>query len=175
MDVILHEIGHMLGLLHEHQNPANQIQWNVQVLNEVLSGAPNFWTPKIIERNIIERYSTNRVTGTVFDPSSIMLYPIDASWTLNGFSTGWNTTLSQLDIQHIRTLYPFPKTVTNTSPIVQAVEDGSTLITNQTDDPNNPIIMNEGIQARQLTAGGLLLGLAAGGLAINQIVKLFRQ
>jgi len=42
----------------------------------------------------------------VFDPESIMLYPIPAHWTKNGFSSGLNTDLSPKDRKFIRQEYP---------------------------------------------------------------------
>jgi serralysin len=43
---------------------------------------------------------------TTLDSKSIMLYPIKKSWTLDGFSSGLNTTLSPIDIAFIRMMYP---------------------------------------------------------------------
>ena len=41
--VVLHEFGHALGLIHEHQNPAGGIQWNQVEVVKDLSGPPNNW------------------------------------------------------------------------------------------------------------------------------------
>ena len=38
--VILHEFGHALGLIHEHQNPVNKIKWNKPAVIADLSGPP---------------------------------------------------------------------------------------------------------------------------------------
>lgn len=175
LDVILHEIGHMIGLLHEHQNPSSSINWNVQVLNEVLAGPPNFWTPRMIEQNIIERYNTNQVTGTEFDPNSIMLYPVDPTWTVDGFSTAWNQTLSATDIAYAQRLYPFPNSVGVTTPVVKTLEDNSTLITNMTDDPNNPVLINPPIEGAKFSAGGMILGAFATAVVAGQVYKYFRN
>ena len=104
--VILHEFGHALGLGHEHQNPEGGIKWNIEEVVKDLSGAPNFWDRETIEHNVLRAYSQDRVLSTVLDPKSIMMYPIPQEWTLNSFSTGFNTELSQIDRQFIAELYP---------------------------------------------------------------------
>jgi hypothetical protein len=43
--------------------------------------------------------------NNVFDPLSIMLYPIPAEHTKNGFTVGWNTQLSEQDKQLIAENY----------------------------------------------------------------------
>ncbi len=49
--VVLHEFGHAIGMIHEHQNPiANPIQWNKPNVIAALSGSPNFWPPETIQR-----------------------------------------------------------------------------------------------------------------------------
>ncbi len=50
--VMLHEFGHALGMIHEHQNPANPIQWNEQVVIAALSGPPNFWDKQTVHSNL---------------------------------------------------------------------------------------------------------------------------
>src|SRR5579859_6218861 len=43
--VVLHEFGHALGLIHEHQNPYGEaIQWNRDAVIRDLSGPPNSWS-----------------------------------------------------------------------------------------------------------------------------------
>jgi serralysin len=104
--VVLHEFGHALGMIHEHQNPIGGVKWNRPAVIADLSGPPNKWSKKTIERNMFKKYDPDEGTGTAFDPQSIMLYPIPKSWTLDGFSTQLNKELSQDDIQLMRTVYP---------------------------------------------------------------------
>jgi len=40
----LHEIGHALGLLHEHQSPFAGIHWDDEAVYAELAGPPNFWS-----------------------------------------------------------------------------------------------------------------------------------
>jgi serralysin len=104
--VVLHEFGHALGLIHEHQNPKGGIPWNEDAVIADLSGPPNNWDLATIKRNMFEQYSPDAVSGTEVDAQSIMMYPIPAAWTLNGFSAGFNSELSEKDKTFIRFAYP---------------------------------------------------------------------
>jgi len=103
--VILHEFGHALGLGHEHQSPIGGIKWNAEQVYKELGGSPNFWDKQTVDNNVLIPYNSNQVIGTQLDPKSIMMYPIPASWTLDGFSTGFNGILSELDKSFIASVY----------------------------------------------------------------------
>jgi hypothetical protein len=103
--VILHEFGHALGLIHEHQNPVGSIKWNKPAVIADLSGPPNNWDPATIEHNMFEQYPSNEIAGTRLDWHSIMLYPIPKSWTTDGTSGGMNNDLSQADKDFIAKQY----------------------------------------------------------------------
>lgn len=105
--VVLHEFGHALGLIHEHQNPNTPIAWNKPAVIADLSKPPNSWTPEVIEHNIFKKYNLAELSTTPLDAESIMMYPIPASWTLDGFSAGLNHELSDLDKGLIRSAYPW--------------------------------------------------------------------
>jgi serralysin len=104
--VVLHEFGHALGLIHEHQNPAGGIQWNKEQVIKDLSGPPNNWPLAVIEHNMFEPQSKEETNFTKLDPKSIMMYPIPKRWTTNGFSVGLNTTLSATDKKFTHQQYP---------------------------------------------------------------------
>jgi serralysin len=103
--VVLHEFGHALGLIHEHQNPQGGIEWNEPAVIADLSGPPNEWDEETIRRNVLDRYPKGDVSATPVDGESIMMYPIPASWTLDGFSSDLNDDLSAQDIAFIREEY----------------------------------------------------------------------
>jgi serralysin len=104
--VVLHEFGHALGLVHEHQNPGGEIHWDRAAVIRDLSGPPNNWTLDEIERNVFQPYAKQETNFTKLDPQSIMIYPIQKLWTTNGFSFGWNSALSPTDKAFIRVQYP---------------------------------------------------------------------
>ena len=105
--VVQHEFGHALGLIHEHQNPDHPISWNRAAVIADLSGPPNNWDLQTIEHNIFQQYDPATLSSTPTDAQSIMMYPIPARWTTDGFSAGLNRGLSETDQQFIRTAYPW--------------------------------------------------------------------
>ena len=106
-DVVLHEFGHALGLIHEHQNPKGGIVWNEAAVIADLSGPPNNWDLDTIRRNVLDKYTPDTIAeSTEVDEKSIMMYPIPASWTDGSFSAGMNGDLSELDKRLIREAYP---------------------------------------------------------------------
>lgn len=104
--VVLHEFGHALGLIHEHQNPGSVINWNKENIYRELSGPPNSWSKETIDRNMFQPYQQSETNYTAVDPKSIMMYPIPASWTTDGFSAGFNDALSDQDKTFIHEQYP---------------------------------------------------------------------
>jgi serralysin len=104
--VVLHEFGHALGLIHEHQNPSGQITWNRQVVIDDLSSSPNNWSLDVIEQNVFAPHNAKETNFTQLDPKSIMMYPIPAQWTSDGFSTELNHSLSMQDRRFIQQQYP---------------------------------------------------------------------
>ena len=104
--VVLHEFGHALGLIHEHQNPAGGIKWNKPEVIRSLSGPPNDWDLRTIEHNMFEPNAAAETNFTKVDGASIMMYSIPANWTTDGFSVGLNTDLSPLTSQFIHEQYP---------------------------------------------------------------------
>lgn len=103
--VVLHEFGHALGLIHEHQNPKQAVKWNRAAVIADLSGPPNNWNAATIENNMFRRYDKKAVIASPTDPKSIMMYPIPKSWTTDGFTAGMNSVLSPTDVDIIRQAY----------------------------------------------------------------------
>jgi hypothetical protein len=103
---IIHEFCHALGMIHEHQNPfGHGIQWNeakVYQWARITQG----WDKQTTYLNIIERYKTDQVNGSEFDPKSIMLYFYPKELTIDGMGTKANHTLSFLDQEWLKHIYP---------------------------------------------------------------------
>lgn len=104
--VVVHEFGHALGCIHEHQSPKATLKWNVAAVYQAFSGAPNFWSKEGIDHNILQKYSPAGISATAFDEDSIMLYQFDGSLFTDGHGTPSNTKLSAKDKQFIGTMYP---------------------------------------------------------------------
>jgi hypothetical protein len=104
--VVIHEFGHALGCIHEHQNPSTDIPWNKAAVYEYYGGPPNNWTKEQVDTNLFTRYSADITQFSAFDRESIMLYPIPNEFTEGDFEVGWNRVLSATDKSYIATLYP---------------------------------------------------------------------
>lgn len=100
--VVLHEFGHALGLVHEHQLPAGGIQWDKPAVYADLEPK---WSREKIQQNLFDTIDPAEAAMTNLDPLSIMMYPIKKNWTLTGFSTGLNAKLSATDIAFIHNMY----------------------------------------------------------------------
>lgn len=103
--VVVHEFGHALGCIHEHQNPKGGIKWNEAKVYQMFSGPPNNWSKDEIYHNIIEKYSLDQLNATKFDPKSIMLYSFPPELIVGGHGTANNTQLSAGDKRYIGKMY----------------------------------------------------------------------
>ena len=104
--VVLHEFGHALGCIHEHQSPAGGIPWDKDVVYRDLSGPPNRWSKAQIDANMFTQYNQNQTQFTDLDPASIMMYSFPSAWTGGKLATRWNTVLSPVDKSYIAAMYP---------------------------------------------------------------------
>lgn len=102
----IHEFGHALGMIHEHQHPLAAIPWDKEKVYAYYAGAPNYWTKDKVDTNFFTKYSTTQTQYSAYDKMSIMHYSISSNLTTNGFSVGSNTVLSPTDKQFIATVYP---------------------------------------------------------------------
>ncbi|MEO8671967.1 MAG: hypothetical protein ABI411_11680 [Tahibacter sp.] len=74
----LHELGHVLGMEHEHQNPNAGIKWHDEAVYTSLGQPPNNWSRQTTFRNILQKLDTTLVQGSTWDPDSIMEYEFEA-------------------------------------------------------------------------------------------------
>jgi len=106
----LHEIGHTLGMPHEHQSPFSGIVWKEEDVYAYFGGPPNEWSREVTFRNVISKLSPAQVEGSSWDPDSIMEYIFPAGLISQpaAYQQGIDPpgTISPLDVQWMRTWYP---------------------------------------------------------------------
>jgi len=118
--VTLHEIGHVLGMEHEHQSPNCEIVWNeTAVISHFQSEFG--WGESHSRSQVIDRMPTEGREGTEWDPASIMHYPFEAHlirgpepYDRDGVPE--NFELSDEDIKFAQ--YWYPAEVREVSPLV---------------------------------------------------------
>ena len=102
--VALHEFGHALGLMHEHQNPFANISWDKPKVYAYYA-ATQGWSQQMVDAQVLNKQAFEPTQHTNLDPQSIMSYSIPVSLTTNGFSIPWNTELSTIDKEFIGKMY----------------------------------------------------------------------
>jgi hypothetical protein len=106
----LHEIGHTLGMPHEHQNPFAGIMWDEPKVYEFLGGPPNNWDRAKTFHNVLRKLDPAEVQGSTWDPDSVMEYRFPAGLILQpeqyrgGISPPGS--ISALDSEFVRQWYP---------------------------------------------------------------------
>lgn len=97
--VVIHEFGHALGMIHEHQSPSSTLEFNKNELYDYMAQAPNCWTKDIVDSNIIERFDkeSELYDYSQFDKNSIMIYPMFGWWTRSCINIPFSGSLSKLD------------------------------------------------------------------------------
>lgn len=104
--VVLHEFGHVLGLVHEHcLVDGNPIEWKKDKVYGFYRAEPNKWSDEEIDENIFKRYENTELIGGVYDPTSIMIYGIPKELLESGKEIKWNQTISKGDKKVINDAY----------------------------------------------------------------------
>jgi hypothetical protein len=104
--VVLHEFGHALGLLHEHFHPNSSINLNRNKTINHFMNAYGF-SEADVEHNLLRKYCINQLSCSEFDPDSIMIYNIPSDCTDDGKEYQQQIRLSEIDKLFISKVYPF--------------------------------------------------------------------
>lgn len=107
--VIYHEFGHGLSLIHEHQNPSlRPISWDsaaVYAHHLQVDG----WDSLMVNWNVFRKYDTTITQYSAYDRASIMHYAIPAFLVKDPADVvPWNSVLSATDKAFIALMYPRP-------------------------------------------------------------------
>lgn len=103
--VAIHEFGHALGMIHEHQHPLASIPWDKPKVYAYYKQTQG-WSTQQVDVNIFQKYSTTETNYSAYDRASIMHYPVEEELTIGDFSVEWNTVLSPADKSFIGMVYP---------------------------------------------------------------------
>ncbi|MCI0360156.1 MAG: M12 family metallopeptidase [Planctomycetaceae bacterium] len=122
LGVILHEFGHALGMVHEHQSPgAGGVRFKSAAELLPYFSVRGLRTIEAIEFNIVRRYQASELKRfSVFDPDSIMLYSFPAELTTNNQGTKQNTVLSAKDKEFVGLMYGTRGGTTPVTPVTPA-------------------------------------------------------
>jgi hypothetical protein len=113
--VALHELGHALGCIHEHQSTEGTIPWNKNAVYQYYSSTQH-WSRPQIDFQVLSKAAFGSLNATRLDPHSIMYYPLPADLLDHSQSgwekyvSDWNLNLSEMDRQFIGEQYGKPLT-----------------------------------------------------------------
>jgi hypothetical protein len=99
----LHEFGHALGLLHEHQHPQNSLEWDKQAVHDYFVNES--FPEEVLQGQIFDPVTGSDVQITPYDSQSVMHYPLPPHLTHNRQVVAENFSLSEGDKEAIRRLY----------------------------------------------------------------------
>ncbi|XXG99432.1 hypothetical protein Hte_005771 [Hypoxylon texense] len=96
----LHELGHSLGMIHEHMSPACLIEWHEEAVLAICGGDKRRAHIDYFQAKESETRHSN------FDPESIMIYNIPPSLMKNHVETNPGNDLSEMDKEWAGKFYP---------------------------------------------------------------------
>jgi serralysin len=121
--IVLHEFGHALGFIHEHQASQSDIPWDKEKVYSFFGGDPNNWARSTVDLNVFAKYSQESTNSSAYDRLSIMHYFFPPELTTDGSAFSWNTTLSATDMSFARQVYPFPPAPPTSTGVLKTGDD----------------------------------------------------
>ncbi len=103
--VVLHEFGHTLGCIHEHERPDNGIPWDKPKVYQYYKDRDG-WSKEEVDENVFSKYDITQIRASKLDKKSIMMYAVPNELTKGNYEIGWNNSLSESDKKFIAKLYP---------------------------------------------------------------------
>jgi serralysin len=103
--VVLHEFGHTLGCIHEHERPDNGIPWDKPKVYAYYKKVDE-WSKEEVDEQVFSKYNKSQLRSNKLDKKSIMMYPVPEALSTGKFHIGWNNVLSAADKTFIAKLYP---------------------------------------------------------------------
>lgn len=103
--VVLHEFGHTLACIHEHERPDNGIPWDKPKVYAYYKRT-NDWSEEEVDEQVFSKYNKSQIRANRLDKKSIMMYPVPEALTKGAYKIGWNEALSEGDKKFIAKLYP---------------------------------------------------------------------
>lgn len=104
--VVRHECGHTLGCPHEHMRPAIVARLDPAAVYGYFGGPPNYWSPQIVQQQILTPIAESTLVGTAPEETSIMAYQFPGSLTRDGRPILGGTDLTARDKSFIKLVYP---------------------------------------------------------------------
>lgn len=103
--VVIHEFGHALGRLHEHQHPDADIPWDREKVYEALQRNHGM-SRATVDATLFPLPRDNNATYAPYDRHSVMHYQVTNDATLGDWEQLQNKHLSEGDIAFARRAYP---------------------------------------------------------------------
>jgi hypothetical protein len=104
---ILHEFGHVLGLIEEYANPRANIPWDKEKIYALFGGPPTNWDRKTIDDNIFTKVPASELGEyRDFDPRSVMTSTLVPRSLTGGIEMGEGDNLSDSDKALVARIYP---------------------------------------------------------------------
>ncbi|MEO4016027.1 MULTISPECIES: M12 family metallopeptidase [Pseudomonas] len=105
--IVIHEFGHALGAMHEHQHPEANIPWDKPKVYEFYQNREmNPLSREDVDRNLFAPFNTLDAIYTSYDKKSIMHHPVPNTLTVGNWEVPINRRLSKKDKRLMKLLYP---------------------------------------------------------------------